>query len=175
MEFFPVSIEDIEPCSATITNAVDSALKQKDNILAEDSSDSSVGYRMSINASSVQTKLIQLVGRFCESYACDLIVTFADLQPFISQDKLPPFEADKPHRWIIGVGIRELGVDGNTFILTRLKETQIPGRDYVFPQHQYRKVLAVEITDDYDETTVTRTIRLVNITHDLYKLADEDK
>ena len=175
MDIFPVTIDDIAPCCATITNAVDNALKQKHNILAEDSASSSVGYCMSMNASSIQTKLIQLVGRFCESYASDLLITLSDLQPFISQDKLPPFDAEKPHRWIIGVGIRELGVDGNNFILSRLKETQLPGHEYVFPHHQYRKVLALEITDEYDKTAVTRKIKLVNITNDLYKIAPEDK
>ena len=123
-----------------------------------------------MNLSGIQTALIQITGRFCESYASDLICTLADLQPFI---RLKPIT--EPNKWVIPVGIRSMGVDHEGFITARLEETKHGLNDYVYTEQKYRKILAIEIVDEKTKDIdtdgyYTRTINLYDITHSLVRL-----
>lgn len=131
-----------------------------------------------INGSSIQSKLIEYVGRYTESFGSDLIATFAELQPFLTVGNDPDdFNPDVNHEWVIGVGIRTHGVDHNAFIMSRLTEEKRNGQCYVYPEHNYRKLLAVHIKDEIsnENDRMTRTIKLVDITSDCYMLKDKIK
>lgn len=126
-----------------------------------------------MNMSDIQTKLIQLTGRFCERYASDLICTLSSLQAFIK----PRFHGDNK-QWIIPVGIRKDGVDHEAFILSRLEETITnPYTHFVHVEHEYRKLLVIDIQDfitpDYpDYPCMERTVKLIDITNSLHTLED---
>ena len=126
MQIYHKCIEDVSHGLITVQKAVDKYLSRpvtdairNENILAEDCARVYTGIaneNVEINASDIQTKLIQITGRFCERYASDLICTLSDLDPFLHHICI-----DKSDRWTIAVGIRESGVDGNLFLLSRLK------------------------------------------------------
>lgn len=166
-----VTIQDIPPYPKTIGYGVNHACKA--DILASVDAETAFGSPMDINATTIQTILIQMTGRFCEHYASDLLITMSELQPFLHQERVPEWDEDKPHRWILGVGIREMGVDGNTFIMQRIAETK-SSYGYLHPNHIYRKILAIDITDTRDDTGVKRSIQLVDISRNLYTIIPED-
>lgn len=124
-----------------------------------------------MNLSGIQTKLIQLTGRFCEAYGSDLICTFADLQPFIRISAIT-----QSNRWVIPVGIRASGVDHEGFILSRLRDTITnPMTGYVHVEYAYRKLLVLDIQDEVKNTPddslhCTRTVRLIDITHSITRV-----
>lgn len=124
-----------------------------------------------MNLSGIQTKLIQLTGRFCEAYGSDLICTFADLQPFIRISAIT-----QSNRWVIPVGIRARGVDHEGFILSRLRDTITnPMTGYVHVEYAYRKLLVLDIQDEVKNTPddslhCTRTVRLIDITHSIARV-----
>lgn len=183
MTIYPKSVNDIDHGLATLRKAVDSYLSRpvddafrKEHVLAEDYTRVSVSNtpvpNVEINASDVQTKLIQITGRFCERYASDLICTLSDLDSFLHD-----IQINQPDRWTIGVGIRESGVDGNLFILQRLKATERPHFGYVTVSTDYRKILAIDIRDTVDPNSETaiRSIRLLDITNSILSLDPADK
>ena len=126
-----------------------------------------------INITSILTPLIQITGRFCESYASDLLMQLNKLYPFMKPKW--PMELN---RWTIPFGIRAQGVDHHSFIVDRLLETKKgTWSDYVYPEQVYRKLLVVDIIDAIDSSWndssfCKRTIRLVDITHSLYKIPE---
>lgn len=175
----------------TLLNAVHKVLENQEKIggdyrvmgkvLAHDSDTTYVGGNFGeINASTIQTVLIQTVGRFCESFASDLICTLSDLQPFICNKYVTCSEVntcENPEEWVIGVGIRDSGVDHNEFIISSLKESRRPhfsGKDalskaYVSVSQTYRKLLAVYISEcetGSEEKYVALNIYVVDITND---------
>ena len=121
-----------------------------------------------INMCDVITKIIQITGRFCEQFASDLLFELAKINSFTE------FNGNgEENHWVIPIGIRSHGVDHEEFILERLAETEKNG--YVYPEHVYRKLLAVDIKDSVEtwengDTVCTRTVRLVDITYSLYKI-----
>lgn len=175
----------------TLLNAVHKVLENQETkdgryrvmgkVLAHDDATTYVGGHFGeINASTIQTALIQSVGRFCESFASDLICTLSDLQPFIHNKYVTCSEnntRENPEEWVIGVGIRDSGVDHNEFIISRLKESRkpfLPGKDalsksYVSVSQSYRKLLAIYISEceiNPEEKYVALNIYVVDITHD---------
>ena len=169
MIFYQKTKEDVEHGPKTLLLAADKAENDRDIIAEEDITifPSNPG---EMNASTIQSKLIEITGRFCERYASDLICTFADLQPFIV-----PSVPDHPDRWIIGVGIRDSGVDHNAFIMARLKETQSAPFHYVHPSMKYRKILALDIVENIDESGYfVRTIKLKDIGSHIIKIDEAD-
>ena len=172
MEFRQMTIKDIPVCPKTIVDAVDQAIKDK-RVIAEEDTYILFGHQAYMNASTIQTAMIQIVGRFCEHHASDLIIHLAELQPFIQQDCVPEWDDAQPHRWTMGMGLREMGVDGNSFIMERILETKST-YGYVHPNHVYRKVLAIDVLDTKDDDGIKRCVRLVDISNNLYKIAPED-
>lgn len=91
----------------------------------------------SINMSTIMDKLIQDAGRFCIRYASDLLI---DIDAIIKAVNDPSAND------VYGIGIRENGVDGNSYITSNLL-----GRlnsDY------YRCIYGISITHDNDEVRV---------------------
>lgn len=168
MLFYPKTTDEVEHGFATLVKASDRC----QNVIAWESA-SYYRYPQEINGSEIQTALIQYAGRFCERYASDLICTLADLQPFLASS-LPV----KNDRWVIGVGLRDSGVDHNAFLLARLRNSRAGYNKALLPQISYRKILVLDIQDfvTEDGTEAKRTIRLKDITSDLTYLdpADEE-
>ena len=68
--------------------------------------------KFDVNTSSILSCLIVIAGQTCKSYASDVLITWSDIVKDFSS---PKYEGGK-----YLFGFRELGVDGNTYVLTRL-------------------------------------------------------
>ena len=68
-------------------------------------------------------------------------------------------------------------MDGNLFILQRLKATEHPPFGYVTVSTDYRKILAIDIRDTVDPNgeTAIRSIRLLDVTNSILSLDPADK
>ena len=175
MYFNKKEISDIPDARKEFTDAVDTILRceYKNNILASEEAwvSRSTG-EMDMSLSHIQSELIHLAGRYCERFASDLIVTLAMLQAFIPLQYSPT-----PMRKTIVVGIREDGVDNEPFVVSRLKETITGMNNFVHVEWKYRKLLAIDIQDAVKEepgfSYLERTVRLIDITHDVCRLEKE--
>lgn len=164
---------------ATFQHAIQSARNAHeygydDRILYGEEQFISTEHPQSIDATELQTLLIQITGRFCEHYANDLICTLSELQAFL---EATPVTENLTR--VIAVGIRSNGVDGNAFVISRLRQTRKGLSDYVYPEQVYRKLLVIQITetvetDDQELHGGTRAISLIDITHDCNRIAKED-
>ena len=85
--------------------------------------------------SDIYSKLIELTGRYCERFASDLLYDLQEVASFAE-----PCKIDKPNRWVLGFGFRKCGVDSNSFLEHRLKDS-----------YEYRRVVALNIEDRKDE------------------------
>lgn len=166
MLLYRKTIQDIPHGLYTLRQAADMPMVP---ILAQEMVHRFPDTQTEINASEIQTLLIQLTGRFCEHYASDLLCTLTDLDPFLSVHGLP----DQDDRWVIGIGLRDSGVDGNTFLLSRLKETRCGLYDYVHPSMVYRKILCLDIQDTAG-SDASRRILLKDLTHSILHIHPED-
>lgn len=143
-------------------------------VLCEESALILPGRADSMNLSSIQSLIIQAAGRCCDRFASDVLVELAMLEPFGSgeMDSIP--RKGEPNEWLIPVGLREDGCDGHDAVMHKLKES-MRGTPYVYPAPYYRKLLAVHVSDiPEDGGYVRRTVALLDMTHDVYKLADGD-
>lgn len=104
--------------------------------------------KFSLNTSSILSFLIREAGRLCDSYASDLFIDWRSIE-----DNLSNIDYTGGNYLI---GIREYGVDGNSFVLSRLNNAP----EYYGMNHYYRAMYAVEILIDAD-----------NITMNLWKIA----
>lgn len=125
-----------------------------------------------MNLSSIQTRIIQDAGRYCDRFASDVLVELAMLEPF---DRGLADEVPGPGRrndWLVVMGLREDGCDGQDAVMHQLRESQ-RGTPYVYPAPYYRKLLGVYVLDEHEgEGYLRRTAVLMDLTHDVYKLAD---
>lgn len=108
-----------------------------------------------INMSSIYTTMIQYVGRFAERFASDLLIDINLINETLANI---PLTVDKPTRFIFCIGIRRDGVDGNTFLMARLKESAKRNTfGFLSTQHYYRSVLALGIETASDEYMQSKT------------------
>lgn len=126
-----------------------------------------------VNYTSIATCIIQNVGRFAERFASDFLSNWKDVEQILESTPTGPC------RFVIGFGIRGEGVDGNDYIVSRLRNTLDPTTEYVSVERAgYRKVLALEIKFETEEggTNDVATVQMVlkDLTHDLSRLAPED-
>lgn len=178
MKLYHYDKSHVDRGTATLLNAVDSIKNRDDSrqLLAEDHDSHYLYDQQDLNCSAIQSKLIEYVGRYTESFGSDLLCTLCDLDAFIGNNDTE----DDPHgRWVIGVGIRDSGVDHNAWIMHNLRQSR-SFVGYCHPEAYYRKVLAINIEDylvkDSDgDYYRNRSVELYDITHDLYKLAEEDR
>ena len=95
-----------------------------------------------MNISSILTNIIQETGRFAERLASDVLCDIDTIR--LLCENAYPLEEDIDE--VLGLGIRRDGVDGNNFLLSRLAGSVCgPMSGYVFPEHIYRKILAVRV------------------------------
>lgn len=107
-----------------------------------------------INLSSIATILIQNVGRFCERYASDFLITWNSVNRILESDEQNFDE-------LILFGIRENGVDHDAYILSNLEQYKnLPG----YFDHYYRKIFALRLQASSGMMTAT----LKDIKHSLY-------
>lgn len=158
MKFYQKTIQDVSHGLAMLKEA---ASLRSTPVIAHDEARAYPGASCELNASSIQTALIQITGRFCERYASDLISTFASLDPFLTVDASDA----RDDSWYIGVGIRDNGVDHDAFILSRLESTAKPMHAFAQTEHVYRKLLVIEIIDKAEEGSLLRTVQLKDVTH----------
>ena len=83
------------------------------------------------NSSYILTKLIQEVGRFCESYASDLFIDWKKIDEMIKDNSI------QTSSYLFG--IRKMGVDHKEFIFSRYETEK------EFASLQYRKIYKLDI------------------------------
>ena len=89
-----------------------------------------------INYSSILTRLIQLAGRFCESYASDL---------FIYWDKFDPKKKDENYKGeYLLLGMHDTGIDYNESVL----------KNYNNNIYFYRKIVSIETVVENNKLTM---------------------
>ena len=124
-----------------------------------------------VNVSSIATKLIQNVGRYCDNYASDFLITWKSIEECLNA------KYNGETRDVFAFGIRQLGVDGNDYIVNRLREWDKGFYPYDMASLYYRKILAVEIHKGpyslFPDEIMT-TVTLKDITGNV-KLSDFDK
>lgn len=130
-------------------------------------------HRTNVNMSDVYTRLIQDAGRFAESYASDLLYDIDAIRDLLSA---LPEDADFGGRdrldYYIAVGIRENGVDGNQFVMSRLEQSAAASfGHYANPRTAYRKLLCVHVTFTKDHVSA----KLVDVTDHVLSIEQADK
>lgn len=176
MRFYIKDKAHVDRGTATLRNAVDSAKRYPDKLLAKTSDCSYLYNQQELWCETIQTKLIEYVGRYCDRFGSDLICTLSDLDAFLRDDTT---EDDPFGRWVIGVGIRADGVDHNAWIMSNARNTE-SCNGFVYPEHYYRKILAIDIEltlerDSDGDCWYSREIHLYDITTEFTKLDEEDK
>lgn len=169
MFWYPKSIQDINHGPECFSDVTKSAIANNQAILHTDTFYIGTTPEPELNICDLQTKLIQLTGRYCERYASDLLCTLSTIEAFTKNALVQNNE-----RWVIGIGLRENGVDHNEFIVNQLVQTRGGSiSPYVYPSRIYRKLLLLDITDTLGEAFHTRTFTLIDATHLLTKIDPE--
>lgn len=91
-----------------------------------------------INYSDIFTELIQATGMTCEYYASDLYYTLTAIEKVVQNVKND----------VLYIGIRDSGVDGNSFIKSRLENSSVYGTN------NYIKMYRLEIKSYNDLQTM---------------------
>lgn len=91
-----------------------------------------------INYSDIFTELIQAAGMTCEYYASDMFYDLTEIHKTIQSLDNKVFY----------IGIRDSGVDGNTFVKSRLENSSTYGND------NYIKLYRCEVKTDETSQTV---------------------
>ena len=94
------------------------------------------GRNFDINYSSILTKLIQECGRWCESYASDLFISWNSIIKKLEEKTM------KTSAYLFG--IREMGVDHDEFVLSRYNNSGY------FAMYEYRKIYRLDVKVDED-------------------------
>lgn len=94
--------------------------------------------KFGINYSSILTLLIQVAGRICKHYASDLFITWSSLE-----EQLHDIEYTGGK---ILFGFREMGVDSNSYVLSRLNNY---GKEQMEKDIKELYMLEVEIDKSY--------------------------
>ena len=92
--------------------------------------------KIDINYSNILTKLIQLAGRYCESYASDLFIDWSSIDESLQNASIE----SGSHLF----GFRETGVDHNSFIFSRANES------YRYYEYAYRAIWRLDIEVQFD-------------------------
>lgn len=112
----------------------------------------------SINLDRIASKLINEVGRFCEHYASDFLIDWYKIRKEIDNN-----EAIAGERKIFTLGLRESGVDGNTFIMNHLRNNWVSS--------YYRRIYAVSVTHTIKNETSVVYVELRDIREEMNNLA----
>ena len=112
---------------------------------------------VNINISDITTFLIQNVGRYCDRYASDLLITHESLINTINN--LNP-DRKTEYLWL---GLRESGVDGIAYIIANIKDHS---PEYI--AEYYRKVFCIRISFVFMSRF---TVKLYDMSNDIYSIA----
>lgn len=112
---------------------------------------------VSINISDITTFLIQNVGRYCDRYASDLLISHESLINIINN--LNP-DRKNEYLWL---GLRESGVDGIAYIIANIKDHS---PEYI--AEYYRKVFCIKISFVFMGKF---TVELADMSNDIYSIA----
>lgn len=93
----------------------------------------------SINTSSILTRLIQETGRYCDHYASDLFILWREIENRIEQKTL------ETKRYLFG--LRESGVDGNSFILSKYNGNRAK---QILASYEYRSIWILDVIVEED-------------------------
>ena len=105
-----------------------------------------------INCSGIFTELIQAAGMTCKYYASDLYYTLAAIEKVVQN-----FEND-----VLYIGIRDRGVDGNSFVKSRLENSS------TYRTNNYVKMYRLEIkSDNYLQTMELRRVSELDVRSEL--------
>lgn len=150
--FVQLDVEDIDRGSELI-EAVESA-RAEGRVIAEVSY-LGILFRMSFSAgcSELLNPLITNAGRFCETGCADLLYRLQELEAFI---RPTGHEISKENRWVLGFGIREGAIDNASRLVRLLGDGW-----------SYRKILALDIQDVFEENVWQRKIALVDISRNV--------
>lgn len=99
-----------------------------------------------INLSGIATRIIQDTGRFAESYASDMLVSWNQVVALTEPHEVIPDEES-----IIIFAIRRNGVDHTAYLMHRLQDTIEGFYDYVYPGRIYRRILAVKVITPFGQ------------------------
>ena len=121
------------------------AYKRQKKTLDECYSYLSPNTSVNINISSIIDAVIKNAGRFCERYASDILFDLNTLNDIIKN-----YDPTSPAEHIICFGIRKNGVDGNSFLESRI-ENDFRNNPYRISEY-YRKILAVHIFFDKENS-----------------------
>lgn len=122
-----------------------SACKRQNKTLDECCSYLSPNTSVNINISSIIDTVITNAGRFCERYASDILFDLNTLNDIIEN-----YDPTSPAEHIICFGIRKNGVDGNSFLESRIKN-DFRNNPYRISEY-YRKILAVHVFFDEENS-----------------------
>lgn len=89
-----------------------------------------------INYSDILSKLIQETGRLCDHYASDLFISWNEIEEGL---KNPDWHGGK-----FLFGLRDSGVDHNSFVLSRYNQEQR------YARYNYRKMYLLIVTVELD-------------------------
>ena len=123
-----------------------------------------------LNLSNIITRLIHDVGRFCERFASDFIISWD-----MVRKQLEPRPVTEPYYTVEIFGIRRAGVDHNNFFLSHLRNDS-RGR-YFCCENVYRKVLALGIEilpAESPERCPRVTCTLKDLTDELWRVEPGD-
>lgn len=112
--------------------------------------------KIDINYSNILTKLIQLAGRYCESYASDLFIDWSTIDRMILDGTI--------HSYSHLFGFREMGVDHNSFVFSRANES------YRYFEYAYRAIWRLDIEVQFDPYYWSHKGRKV-VTMNLYRVS----
>lgn len=145
-------------------------VERYDNAMIEASHE---GHIMDVNTSSILTKLIQDTGRFAESYASDLFISWESFMETLK--KLDKEICLTETTFVTSFGIRRFGVDGNYYLMQRLAETVNGPGSYVHAEHVYRKIFLLETTILPGGSGSKRIeLKLYDATSDIHKICEDD-
>lgn len=138
------------------------------------------------NISDIQSRLIRETGTLAENYASDLVYNLQTIDEVIDEmlnqpaiDPICPEMSGGNISCVLCTGIRRNGVDGDSFLKSRLPDTIDPMSGYVMADRTYRKIFGVEITrwtntHGNREHFVKITVQLRDLTHAFSRWAYED-
>ena len=89
-----------------------------------------------MNYSSILTKLIQLAGQYCESYASDLFIDWRSIDESLRDGSIKSYS----HLF----GFREMGVDHNGFIFSRADNS------HRYSHYEYRAIWRLDVEVETD-------------------------
>lgn len=135
-----------------------------------------IGTAGAVNLSNILTYIIQVVGRFAERFASDVLFQLDDIQTLVNEctELKPGTTIDK----IITIGVRRNGVDHDNFIMHRIANTQ-PNFNlspFVYPEYVYRAILACRVVITQKDGTPAPYVEctLRSIMDNITKIDDHD-